>query len=662
MLSVMHSTGQSLREVLQIPGYTLDDWPYIDSAAVPERHRATFIKRRKAVQLYAKGVRTSEICKLTGVWPAELVRLIQCRCLAFDQDGRLFGYRGLIPQLRTVPYRRSSRIVSEVFARGYTVGGFTQLMRLFPELEKALSDRILKKKHERLSPLQSREPIIMLHAWFIGQCRKLGLEESNQYPFNTKWLGYRSLAKYVKTLIENHPEQGAKARYGAEAAKRLATGSGTNTPVLRPYQRVECDAHKIDGIFCVLVPSIFGELIPKVVHRLWVIVLQDVVTRCVLGYHLSLNQECNQFDLLHAIRRSLVATTLRKLSVPGMEYVTGAGFPSARFPRFVGACWDEMSVDEAMINRCKAVNQGLRDIVGCKTIVLPRHSPNDRPFIERFFGLLEAAGFHRLPNTTGNSPTDPRRSSPAAVAVRWQFQIEQAEELLEVLCANYNATPHHSLGFRSPLDYLAFLCPETRCDLRIANPQDVRSIANIRTTATVKGGVKHGRRPYVQYLGVRYSSETLGRSHHLAGMKVTLVVDDEDLRTIHIYQENGSPLGVVQAGPPWHRVPHSIIIRKAVLSLANRKLLHLSSSTDPVIALLEYAEANLKHNKTVSPAYLEARRLLVSNLEELQDRDLSASQQTPYLEQSETAKGKSQSLKAPGLSNPPLPPRRRISQ
>src|SRR3546814_6172646 len=81
---------------------------------------------------------------------------------------------------------------------------------------------------------------------------------------------------------------------------------------------------------------------------------------------------------------------------------------------------------------------------------------DDRPFIERFFGTLEESGFHRLPNTTGTGPGDIRRKDPEIAACKYFIQLEDLENLLDVLIANYNGTVHSSLAGRSPLEYLAW--------------------------------------------------------------------------------------------------------------------------------------------------------------------------------------------------------------
>jgi hypothetical protein len=163
------------------------------------------------------------------------------------------------------------------------------------------------------------------------------------------------------------------------------------------FQRVECDAHKIDARMVVMVPSPHGGHEPRKIHRLWVIVLIEVASRTVLGYHLSLHRECSAEDVLRAIKRALTRWAPRELQFSANAYVAEAGMPSARNDRYLGACWDEFSVDGAMANICDRVQRQLLEIVG-STLLKPqdphsyscRRSKDDRPYIESFFGRLAA--------------------------------------------------------------------------------------------------------------------------------------------------------------------------------------------------------------------------------------------------------------------------------
>jgi hypothetical protein len=59
--------------------------------------------------------------------------------------------------------------------------------------------------------------------------------------------------------------------------------------------------------------------------------------------------------------------------------------------------------------------------------------------IQSYFRNLGSRGFQRLSNTTGGKPQDKQGRDPDEVALPSQFQYEYAEELLDVLIANYNA-------------------------------------------------------------------------------------------------------------------------------------------------------------------------------------------------------------------------------
>ncbi|NEW06867.1 hypothetical protein GK047_12710 [Paenibacillus sp. SYP-B3998] len=57
-----------------------------------------------------------------------------------------------------------------------------------------------------------------------------------------------------------------------------------NHPVTRtPFQKVQFDAHRIDGVFAVELITPEGDSVVKVLERFWILTLIDVSTRCVLG-------------------------------------------------------------------------------------------------------------------------------------------------------------------------------------------------------------------------------------------------------------------------------------------------------------------------------------------------------------------------------------------
>jgi hypothetical protein len=299
-----------------------------------------------------------------------------------------------------------------------------------------------------------------------------------------------------------------------------------------------------------------------------------------------------------------------------MEYARKAGFPSSHNARFLRACWDEFSVDAGMANLSGPVVEKLKDVVDANTIVLARHNPNDRPFVERFFGVLEETGFHRLPNTTGSSPKDPRRKNPELAAIKYSIQLEQLEDLIDVLIANSNSTPHGGIGYRTPLEYLESLCAKEGSWPRQADPSKVERILSFYRTVSVRGGTDTGRRPFVTLFGVKYSSDVLKQAYHLLGKKLSVEINRRDLRTVRAYTPGGAELGILRAAPPWHLTPHTLEMRQVINSLAGRKVLNYVEQSDPVMALLEHLEKIALQGKIVPPLYLEVRKLFTQHLSE----------------------------------------------
>ena len=105
----------------------------------------------------------------------------------------------------------------------------------------------------------------------------------------------------------------------------------------------------------------------------------------------------------------------------------------------------------------------------------------------------------------------------------------------------------------------------------------------------------------------------------MIGQKITIEIDLNDLRVLNAYLPDGSEIGVLKAAPPWNRTPHTYDMRKAVNSLVHRKRIHYLTENDPIMALMDYYENT--NNKTVSPVYLEARRLFSKKIEDVMDSE-----------------------------------------
>lgn len=602
---------------MRAPEGDCSSWPGVDAESLAPSARQRFVARKQAVEMYLAQVPLVEIKGRTGVDRRELYDFLD-RCLSVHEDGRINGFRALIPNIRLVESNRPQQLAESSKKIVGKRGALKALLIRYPGPQTLLDDAVLRpRRGARIA--ESRARLGSIHQRFIAQCRKLGLEASECYPFNTATLGYVAVARYIAHLYAGHPDNKALNEKGERYRNRLTTGDGTNRPELYAYERVECDAHKIDGMFCIYVRSPHGEHIPKLIPRLWLLVIVEAESRAILGHFLSLGKECDQDDLLQAFKAALSRWKPRELTVEGLAYQEGAGFPSSFCESLAGACWDEFSADGAKINWSARTLSVLKDVVGAvpATHGLRRRNPNDRPYVERVFGTLENA-IHRLPNTTGTSPTDGRRNEAEKAAIRHAFQLEHLVEMVDVLIANYNGTPHSGIMNRTPLDYLRWrVRQETRAHpLRHLAPAEVTRIRAIRKVVRVNGTV--GRAPHVYFEGAKYSSETLRRNTSLIGSHLSIEADPDELRVVYAFLPSGAEFGQLKALPPWHRTPHNLVVRRMVNQLRNRRLIHVTSASDPVRALLRYVESKDAKRAISSNAFLKVRQLLIDNAEDFE--------------------------------------------
>ena len=373
---------------------------------------------------------------------------------------------------------------------------------------------------------------------------------------------------------------------------------------------------KADGRFCVLFPRGDESYAPKIVHRLWVIVLLEVISRAVLGYYLSFRYEVSKDDVFRAIKKALTKWQRRPIAFGDEAYREGAALPSGHDPRYIGVCWDETSVDGALAETSKHVRESLDDIVGSRlldprTSFAVRRCKDDRPFIEAFFRHLGVGGFQRLTNTTGGDPKGKEGRDPEAIAVNSRFQVQYAEDLLDALIANYNVTEHSSLGGRSPLEYLDFLSSRQEAlELRYADPGEVQRILSYRKLCKVHGNLATGRRPNVNFAGASYHGDDLKQRFDLVGEKIWVENHIEyDARVALAYTQGGDSLGVLRASPPWHKTPHSLEVRSGITAFFRRKRISTHALGDAVQAFHNHCVEH-QGKLPVHPAYLESLRIL----------------------------------------------------
>lgn len=573
----------------------LSTWKMVLIDNLTPKQQELFLKRKKAIDLYFKSDTTvNQVIKTTGICETELRRFVK-RCLGIDENGAVWGYRGLLPCKRLKSYERDN--LDNIQSTKLT-GAFSLLLDKYPKIQEKIIATYFNKDKKYIN-----DPIIKckyLHKKFIDWCHIEGIKE-HEYPFNTKEVAKRSLYRFINKLENEYFSEAARRRGENVKTHANSTGIGNpNTPLIsRPFQRVQFDGHRIDAMFSITFKTPEGDEITKVIDRIWLLAIIDVATRAILGYHISLNKEYSSFDVLQCIKNAIVPKEKMQLNIPELKYPNDYGFASLKIPETKWALWDEFLYDNAKANLAENVKTKLTQIVGCSINAGPVEMPERRGIIERFFGVLEENTYHRLPSTTGSNPKDPRRTNPEKKAIKFNISVQHLQELTEILLANYNVTPHENNSGFTPLAVMQQRI-ERGLYPRVMAPEKQNEIMflSLQTQRTIKGSLKSGRRPYIYYEGVEYRNDVLSRSSDLVGKKLDILVNMDDLRNIRAFLPDGSEFGILTATGKWSITPHTLQTRKEINKLKANKHLHFTQLDDPIEIYQRYLARSAEEKKS----------------------------------------------------------------
>ena len=606
--------GRRIQGVTDQVDFDLGTWPTPDVGALSKEDKNAYLSRKKAVEMCVAGESDKAIKHSCGIGLKQATRLMKERCVLAHEDGQIYGFRGLVRGKHIKPYTRTKPVRVDAFGRG-GAGALKSLLELDPDFRKKLDRKILSSAPKG-ELAEIKRPRKALWGWFLGELRTRGYEIRGDWPFCKEVPeGYGALNRYSDSLLKQYPRLIAKEAGGETAERKLRAGDGVDRPTKRPFQRVEMDAHKTDGRFVVMMPDGRDGWVPRVIHRLWITVIIETYSRAVLGFWLSLGREVPKADVLRAIKCALTKWVPRPATFSDTALVEGAGLPSMLGERFLGLCWEETSVDGALAEKCRTVKEYLRDVVGSDLLepensFSVRRSLDDRPFIETFFRTLGDRGIQRLSNSTGPSVKGRKVANPDAVAIASQVQYEYLEELLQSLICNYNATPHSSLGYRSPLQMLQYLADRGTLTSRKADPDLVQGLLTYRKLCRVHGGAVEGRAPFVNFSGARYGGPSIRDREDLVGKQVWIINHlEDDARMARCTTTSGNLVGVLRAAPPWDKLPHSLAVRRSIKGLETTKRI-ASLGADAIRTFMTFVEAQPGKKLPVHPAYLEVRRIL----------------------------------------------------
>lgn len=254
--------------------------------------------------------------------------------------------------------------------------------------------------------------------------------------------------------------------------------------------------------------------------------------------------------------------------------------------------------------------QVLCEFVGCFINAGPPHSPDDRPYIERFFGTLAQGFSARLPGYVGNGPQDLRRAlSLPNGDIRLFLSITELEQLMEASIAAYNATPHSGLHGHTPLAVVEQSIRGRGAVLSWLPERKRRAMYLMQTPkrTRVRGYIAQGIRPHVTFYQVRYTNAVLAASAIWIGKEIRLYYNSQDLRTVRAFLADGTEIGVLKAQGAWGEYPHDLALRRAIMKETGRKRFgHVLNDS----FLSDYVEQKRKDAKRSRRAASEMARTL----------------------------------------------------
>ncbi|WP_243860181.1 MULTISPECIES: hypothetical protein [Burkholderia] len=578
----------------------IQQWPTIDESALSEQARSQLARRVTAMMLFLDGhTPLREITRQTGVGFNDLYRMFE-RCVARHEDGRIFGCRALIPYRHTRAYERRAPVTScrEGDVSGAS-GAFQQLLRRYPDIAHWIERRVADRSRKQVTLTEVHRQLCRLHGAFLAQCRQAGIQ-SHEYPFNQKHLGERSLARHVRTLTYQHFGSASKAA-GAQQVRHQWRDdpSAVRKPATYPYDVVEFDGHKIDVRLTLRIDDPFGFETLLVLHRIWVLLLLDTASRAVIGYGLALGREYNKDDVAAALQATLTPHRPRESKIPALRIRPGGGFPSTVIPQTAWACWNTLRFDAAKSHFAKATLERLTTIVGCTTDNGPLGQKNERALIERFFDQLASHFAHRLPATTGRDPQSIERLlNDVGEDASVMMTLDELEDVIDVVLANYNGEPHTGLGGRTPLEAMQFQLAKGEELLRTLPVVRRGTLCLLQEArvVTIRGNVSRGERPHINFEYVRYDSRLLSSMAGLIGQQLRIYFNVKDIRHLHAFFMDGSELGVLTAARPWCFSPHSLRVRQEIFSLIRQRKLACREGSDPVAAWFAYKKEQARRH------------------------------------------------------------------
>lgn len=603
-------------------------WPSVDAELMSPDSRDLFLRRQENIKAYLDA---KDLAKGTEPLPRQEVHRLLERCLTLHPDKRIWGWRAIVPEARVKEYERTAHVSPMgIGKRGGRAGAATQLLKSYPELFEEAKNNFLGKlnKDPKLNVIETctdihQKFLKILKVKLIQQLLSRGLSQEQAeedylklYPFNTADRMETTFRKRLKELYDTHTRAAIKARHGKDAANRYVADQAIEGPVriTEPYQYAALDVHVLNANFWIdPVKDLFMPARSYFLVRPRLMTLVECLTGAILAYLLVIKREPDRWDVLRLIKKAIRPWVPMELNIDGLRYIEGAGMPSAVIKECRYAIWKVLLIDNALAFLANDVRNGVKAVTGGTVNDGPGRWPYKRWPVESLFNLLEEHGYHKIINTLGSEPRDPRRLHSEEAAITYKIGLEDLFQFTEALLANHNADTYRKVGGLSKLDKLRLYAQGHHIPILDDHSRLVE--LNPRIECTVRGNKQKGRAPYIQTKYARYGGECL--TYSMVKKKVFIRLDPDRPMKCPVFRlDTKHKIGDVFCKSKTLQKPHTIEQR---IAYNNKGLIDIKDDVvkDYVSKLSNRGKGRPKQESQPRPASPELSSDLLKDLSDL---------------------------------------------
>lgn len=538
----------------------VDNWPPFDDTVLKGTVLERFLRLKKAIQAYMRGMPLAAAATLADLGVHRL-RTLFYRCGTVLPNGQIAGWSALVQGRALEPRLRKAEAKPDETGKGGFSGAFRKLLNDHKEISEELTSYLNAFGLKGLRP--NRMQLRGICRQFVRICERQGIKP-NEYPLNTRHRARKSLRRWIDTdYLPQYANRFLALEHGPDAGKlnAYAEGDGQANAAAAPYSVWICDEVTVDILARYEFPNETGDWEELDLARFFHVRLIEQG-----GANLASRQvfapQANADDLTTLFWDAVSGPPEPPKPLKDQILLEGAGYPSVVIEKLRWAIPSVIMLDRALAHLADHVQHIATVLFGARVILGPGGTPHERAQVESRFSVMARRLVHQMPATTGSGPGDPMRKR-ADVPVLKRLHATEVEQLLDANARNENITPQAAAGNIAPLVRLQrqlasgvlqpiYLAPEKRKPHFFARPVRVK----------VKADRAKGVRPYIHYLYARYSSTELSKDYSMEGKELLSRPDLRNLRTVMLFRMDGTFYCSVQVLGRWGAFPHDQRLRR----------------------------------------------------------------------------------------------------